>query len=175
MDRITIISGTNRPGSNTVIIAEHCMEVLQKQGFEVHLFSLESLPQDIAFGEMFGKRTAGFEEQISHFVDKSRKFLFVLPEYNGSYPGILKTFLDAVHPKHWNFKKAGLIGVSDGRAGNLRGIEQLTLVLNYLKMTVFYNKLPISSVTKLIDADRKLIDSPTIDTLDQYLKTFGEF
>lgn len=175
MSGITIISGTNRPGSNTKTIAQHCEKVLNQNGVSTQFLSLEHVPENLAFGEMFGKRSPEFQQIIDDYIDKGSKFLFVLPEYNGSYPGVLKTFLDAVHPKYWNFKKAGLIGVSDGRAGNLRGIEQLTLVLNYLKMTVFYNKLPVSSVTKLLSPDGKIHDQLTIDTLDFYLKSFSEF
>jgi chromate reductase len=175
MNGITIISGTNRPGSNTLKIARCCEEILHLQGVPTQFYSLEDVPQTLAFSEMFGHRTPEFEEMILSYIDKCHKFLFIVPEYNGSYPGILKTFLEAVHPNHWNFKKAALIGVSDGRAGNLRGIEQLTLVLNYLKMTVFYNKLPISSVKSLLDEQGHLQDETTIKTLETYLKTFVEF
>ncbi|MCD6068052.1 MAG: NADPH-dependent reductase [Bacteroidetes bacterium] len=175
MSGITIISGTNRPGSNTIKIAKHCEELLNGMGIPTLFYSLEDVPENLAFSEMFGKRSPGFEQMIHTYVDSSNKFLFVVPEYNGSYPGILKTFLDSVHPNHWNFKKAGLIGVSDGRAGNLRGIEQLTLVFNYLKMTVFYNKLPISSIKKLLDENGKLSDEHTEKALEAYLKSFGEF
>jgi NAD(P)H-dependent FMN reductase len=175
MDGITIISGTNRSGSNTLKIARCCEEILHLQGVPTQLYSLEEVPQTLAFSEMFGHRSPAFEEMILSYIDKRHKFLFIAPEYNGSYPGILKTFLEAVHPNHWNFKKAGLIGVADGRAGNLRGIEQLTLVLNYLKMTVFYNKLPISSVKHLLDEQGHLKDEATRKTLEIYLKAFSDF
>lgn len=175
MSAITIISGTNRPGSNTLKVAKLCQKILKSQGFETEFFSMENVPQTMAFTELYGKRSPEFETIISKYVDNSQKFLFICPEYNGSYPGILKTFLEAIHPKFFNFKKAGLIGVSDGRAGNLRGIEQLSLVLNYLKMTVFYNKLPISSVTKHIDENGEIITEETRFVLENYLKDFLEF
>jgi NAD(P)H-dependent FMN reductase len=77
----------------------------------------------------------------------------VTPEYNGSFPGVLKVVLDSIHPKEWNHKYACLVGVSDGRAGNLRGMDHLAGVLQYLKMHVYHNKLPISLITKLFNAD----------------------
>lgn len=175
MSAITIISATNRPGSFTKKIAQYCGGVLMGNGIDCRILSLEDVPQDIAFSETFGKRTPGFEELIHSHIANSNKFLFVIPEYNGSFPGILKTFIDAIPPRYWNFKKAGLIGVSDGRAGNLRGIEQFTLVLNYLKTTVFYNKLPISSVGKLFDDKSDLFDEATLKTLDEYLDSFLKF
>jgi len=175
MSAITVISGTNRPDSYTEIIAKFCENTLQKEGTKVNYLSLQKIPETIAFTEMFGNRTPAFNQLINEYLEGTTKFLIVVPEYNGSFPGLLKTFLDAVHPKIWNYKKAGLIGVADGRAGNLRGIEQLTLILNYLKINVYHDKLPISSVTKLVDENKKLIDVDTIKVLTNYLKSFKEF
>jgi NAD(P)H-dependent FMN reductase len=84
-------------------------------------------------------------------VSKVNKFVFVVPEYNGSFPGILKTFLDSMHPREWNNKDVCLVGVADGRAGNIRGLEHLTGILQYLKMHVYHDKLPISIVNKIMD------------------------
>lgn len=175
MNTITIISGTNRPNSNTEIVSRFCFEELTKTGHSVKFLSLMDLPESIAFSEMFGKRSAEFEQLVNEYFIESNKFLILSPEYNGSFPGILKTVIDAIHPKIWNFKKAGLIGISDGRAGNLRGIEHLTLIMHYLKVNVFYNKLPISSISKLIDTERKLADEETKKALQNYLEQFNTF
>ena len=168
MSTITVISGTNRPNSNTEVIARFCEKLLQNEGLNVKFLSLQELPQSIAFTEMYGKRTPEFDAMINEYIENTNKFLIVSPEYNGSFPGLLKTLIDAVHPKFWNHKKAGLIGVADGRAGNLRGIDQLTLILNYLKINVHHNKLPISQVTKLIDENRNLHDELTQNVLVVY-------
>ena len=175
MNNITIISGTNRPNSNTEIVSRFCFEELEKMGYPVKFLSLMDLPQSIAFTEMFGKRSTEFDQLVNDYFVESNKFLILSPEYNGSFPGILKTVIDAIHPKIWNFKKAGMIGISDGRAGNLRGIEHLTLIMHYLKVNVFYNKLPISSISKMIDADRKLADEETKKVLQNYLEMFVKF
>lgn len=175
MNNITIISGTNRPQSNTEIISRFCFEELLKTNHKVNFLSLMDIPHDIAFSETFGKRSNEFEKIINDYFVESNKFLILSPEYNGSFPGILKTIIDAISPKIWNFKKAGLIGISDGRAGNLRGIEHLTLIMHYLKVHVFYNKLPISSVSKLINNDKMLVDEETKNILRNYLIQFSEF
>ncbi len=94
--------------------------------------------------------------------------MFVAPEYNGSFPGILKVFLDAVHPDLNRNKKAALIGVSSGRAGNLRGMEHLTGVLNYLGIHVHPNKVPVSSVTNLMNAEGQIKDENTIKILEKH-------
>ena len=175
MNTITIISGTNRPNSNTEIVSRFCFEELSKTGHSVKFLSLMDLPESIAFSEMFGKRSAEFEQLVNEYFIESNKFLILSPEYNGSFPGILKTLIDAIHPKIWNFKKAGLIGISDGRAGNLRGIEHLTLIMHYLKVNVFYNKLPISSISKMVNSERNLSDEETKNGIKNYLEMFEKF
>jgi hypothetical protein len=53
-------------------------------------------------------------------------------------------------------------------------MEHLTGVLNYLKVTVHPNRLPISVVDKLMDADGRIRDEATLAALhaqlDEYLR-----
>jgi chromate reductase, NAD(P)H dehydrogenase (quinone) len=151
MERIIIISSTNRSGSNTFKVSRIYKDILSSMNVESEILDLCELPENVAFAELHGKRTEAYAKLIEKWVTPNSRFIFVVPEYNGSFPGILKLFLDSVHPKEWMEKDACLVGVSNGRAGNLRGMEHLTGILNYLKMNVYYNKLPISSIDKLID------------------------
>ena len=150
MEKIVIVSATNRPESNTLKVSRIYEQIVKNKAVETDLLDFRELPETIAFSETFGKRSPSYAELINRYVSSQNKFIFVIPEYNGSFPGILKTFLDSVHPREWAGKKVCLVGVADGRAGNLRGMEHLTGVLHYLKMHVFYNKLPISQVGKLL-------------------------
>ena len=84
-------------------------------------------------------------------------------------------FLDAVPPRIWTENKACLVGVSTGRAGNLRGMEHLTNILNYLKINVYHNKLPISRVDTLLDAQGNLMDTDTLKVIDIQLEGFLKF
>ena len=175
MSRISIFSTTNRTNSYTLKMAMVYKQLLEEQGLKPGLFSFVDLPQNIAFAETFGKRSETFQQIISDYIESSDKFVFVAPEYNGSYPGILKVFLDAIHPKYWTEKKAAIIGVSQGRAGNLRGIEQLTLILNHLKMNVHYDKLPFSGIDKLFDDSGNLTNEDTLKVLKKQVAGFLEF
>lgn len=159
---ITIISGTNRPDSYTEAVANHYLTVLEQLGLECQLLNLKDLPHSFAFDDLYGKRTEAMQSIISQFIEPVHKFVFVMPEYNGSFPGVLKTFIDAVPPKLWKDKKAAIVGVSSGRAGNLRGQEHLTGILHYLKLHVHYNKPKISGVEHLMDINKKLTDESTL-------------
>lgn len=165
---ITIIAGTNRPGSNTRKVAALIGQMLKEKGVETAFFSLEGL-------DLNGK-TPALQQLEETLLYPAQKFIIVSPEYNGSYPGALKTMIDLTDiKKAWWGKKAMLTGVSTGRAGNLRGMEHLTGTLNYLKVTVLPNRLPISVVDKLMDAEGVIRDEATLAALSAQLDEFIRF
>lgn len=166
---ITIIAATNRPGSSTLKVAKYYQQLMEKAGGKTQLFSLEKVPVDIAFNEVFGKRSEAFQGILNEYIAPSQKFVFVVPEYNGSFPGILKTFLDAIHPDLLRGKKVALLGVSSGRAGNLRGMEHLTGILNYLGLFIHPNRLPVSSVLTLLDEKGNVKDTNTIAVMEKHV------
>lgn len=165
---ITIISATNRVGSNTLKVARLIEQMLKEKGVQAGCFSLEGL-------DLNGK-TPALHELEAQYLFPSEKFIIVSPEYNGSYPGALKTMIDLTDiKKAWWGKKAMLTGVSTGRAGNLRGMEHLTGTLNYLKVTVLPNRLPISVVDKLMDAEGVIRDEATLASISTQLDEFIRF
>ncbi len=169
---ITIISATNRPNSNTLKIARNYAQLMGKQGVEYKLFSFEQLPVDLIASDLYNKRSENFQQLLNEFIIPAQKIVFIVPEYNGSFPGVLKVFLDAVHPDTNRGKKVALVGVSSGRAGNLRGLDHLTGILHYLGMHILPNKQPISSVLTLLNEDGALKDENTIKVFE---KQIGEF
>jgi chromate reductase len=169
---ITIISATNRPNSNTRKVAASYAQLMEKQGVAPKLLSLELLSPDLDFMDLYGKRSEKFQQLLDQFIIPAEKFVFIVPEYNGSFPGILKLFIDAIHPDTNRGKKAALVGVATGRAGNLRGLDHLTSVLHYLGIYVHPNKLPISGVTGLLDANGVLKDEGTELVLNKQINEF---
>lgn len=175
MEQITIFSATNRPNSNTEKIANYYHLALKAKGVKAEVFSLKDLPPSILISDMYGQRSAEFQQIIDKYVANQTKFIFIIPEYNGSFPGVLKVFLDAISPKLWEDNKACLTGISTGRAGNLRGLEHLTNILNYLKINVYHFKQPLSIVDKLLDSSGNLIDDTTKKIIDSQIDGFLKF
>lgn len=180
---ITVIAATNRPESNTMVVArryEHLLNELQQQ-LPVHLLSLADLSSEWFHSFMYSKD--GIHSELKTLQDEllfpTSHFVFVMPEYNGGYPGVLKLFVDALSVRQRNDvfkgKRALLVGVATGRAGNLRGMEDFTAILNYLGTTVFPTKLPISSFDKLLNDERELIDPATLSVTEQHAKDFINF
>lgn len=162
---ITIISGTNRKDSNTYKIAREYQFILNEKGIEAGIFSLEDL-NVLYYDNAFKK----IEDEI---LIPTSHFIIISPEYNGSFPGVLKLLFDNSRSHEiWFHKKALLTGVATGRAGNLRGMDHLADVLNYIKITVHPNKLPISVVDKVVSNDGKIIDRNTLKAINHQLDEF---
>lgn len=162
---ITIISGTNRSGSNTKKIALEYQRILEDKGIKAGLFSLEGV--DVMHND------AAFRQIEDEIIIPTTHFIFIVPEYNGSFPGVLKMLFDTGGSHGiWFHKKALLTGVATGRAGNLRGMDHLADILNYVKITVHPNRLPISEVDKLLSADGSLGDESTRNGIRQQLDEF---
>ena len=165
---ITIIAGTNRVNSNTKKVALTYKNILDDKKIISKVLSLEDYT-------VFN-RDSDFEKMESEFLIAAEKFIFILPEYNGSFPGILKLMIDNSDiAKCWHNKKALLVGVSTGRAGNLRGMEHLTGSLLHMKITVHPNRLPISIVHTLLNNDNVISHEGTLKMIESQIDEFIKF
>ncbi len=165
---ITIISGTNRKGSVSLRIAQFYLAFLQQQGADVALLSLEN--------QQVWERGESMLVLEAKYLLPADKFIFIMPEYNASFPGILKVMMDNSDIKKcWWYKKALLIGLSDGRAANIRGIEHMTSILHYLKVNVHYNKLLLSKVSEEIDKEGHVLKPATAALMEQQASEFIAF
>ena len=167
-DHYVIISGTNREGSNSLKVAIQYQQLLKEVGIDSSVVSLEDLE--------LAKRNPAFVALETNTLIPAKKIIFISPEYNGSIPGVLKSMFDiSEYKKAWWGKKALLVGVSTGRSGNVRGMEHLTSILNYLKVVVHPNKLPISSVDRLLNPQGVMGDDQTVSAMRNQLEEFIAF
>lgn len=163
----TIISGTNRIGSKTLVVAREYQRLFKKAGIQAELLSLEEMNSL--------HRDHSFEELEKKYLLPTTKYIFVLPEYNGSFPGIFKLMMDLSDiVKTFYHKKVMLVGVADGRAGNLRGLDNMTNMCHYMKMNVMPNKVPISRVGEEMENGRFMKES-TIKTVESQIEQFIEY
>jgi chromate reductase len=165
---ITVIAGTNRNDSMTLRVAQVYHKLISEHTEHVHLLSLQ--------GINVWERNEQLSEVEEKWLVPAEKFVFVMPEYNGSIPGILKLMMDNSDIRRcWWYKKALLAGVSDGRAGNLRGLDHMTNILNYLRVQVFYNKIPISRINEEIDLAGNLLKETTAAAIAAQVEAFLKF
>src|SRR5471030_3069281 len=169
---VTIISATNRPGSSTLKLAKYYQKKLSGKGIEAGLLSLSQLPGNLIETDLYGKRSAEFQV-IQDIITQTDKFLFVIPEYNGSFPGVLKVFIDACKfPESFYDKKAALVGLSTGKYGNIRGIDHFTGICHYLHLHVMSLKIHIPEIKKEFDENNNLFKEDTVHFVDEQIEKF---
>ena len=169
---ITIIAGTNRPNSNTLKVAKYYQNELAKKGLQTTLLDLQDLPANFIGESLYGKKTEAFDK-IQELVTNTSKFLFVIPEYNGSYPGVLKTLIDAcAFPESFYDKKACLVGISSGKYGNIRGVEHFNGVCAYLHLHVMPLRLHIPNIKQELNENGDFFMEDTLKFTNQQMDKF---
>jgi chromate reductase len=172
---VTIISGTNRPDSNTLKVAKYYQKTLASKGIESTVLKLTDLPDSLISTDLYGKRSPEFQI-IQDLITATQKFLFVIPEYNGSFPGVLKTFIDACNfPESFYDKKAALVGVSSGKYGNIRGIDHFGGVCSYLHLNVLPLRLHIPYIKTELNADLDFFKEDTLKYTNEQIDKFISF
>ena len=96
-------------------------------------FSAEKLPAQRAYDDAFTKKWSAEMEQYDGF-------LVVVPEYNHSYPGVVKDAFDHLFHE-WTYKPIAFIGY--GTQGGVRAIEHLRLMSIQLAMAPIRRQVTI--------------------------------
>jgi chromate reductase, NAD(P)H dehydrogenase (quinone) len=173
---IKIIVGTNRQNSVSKQIAEIVQKVLLEKGAESEILELTDLPSDFietALYENNGKNETynAFHERVA----SGKKFIFIVPEYNGSFPGILKTFIDGMtYPNTFRNKKAAMIGISSGVGGGGIALSHLTDIFHYLGMHVLALKPKLAKIEQNM-SDNLLTNKLYIELLHSQADMLLEF
>lgn len=165
---ILIIVSTNRKNSMSAKIADYYQNVLTNLEEESQILNLENLPHDFAFSALYensGKNSAF--QPFQALVDSVQKIVFVVPEYNGSFPGVLKTFIDALRfPDTFIGKKMALVGVASGVQGAAMGLSHLSDILAYRQANVLGLRVQLGLINQYFDGTtfsheiyKKMIDN----------------
>lgn len=145
---IYIISGTNRKDAKSPHIARVYAEELAKLGEDSEIIDLRELPADFVFSALYensGKNQAF--NAMRNKVTGGVKFVFIVPEYNGSFPGVLKAFIDGQeYPGGFSGKKSALVGISSGDQGGVHALSHLTDIFNYCGMNVLAKKVRLAHI-----------------------------
>jgi NAD(P)H-dependent FMN reductase len=173
---ICIISGTNRPDSVSLQVAQLYSQKLSRLNIEHTIVNLQEMPDTYIKSALYGNQ--GKDEQFNVLkakVNSGSKFIFVVPEYNGSFPGILKVFLDGLdYPGSFRNKKGALVGLGSGTMGGALALSHLTDILNYLGLHVMANKPRLTKVEKIF-IDGEVKDTLLNDLIDLQIKLLLEF
>lgn len=172
---ITIICTTNRPDSNTLKVANLYLQRLSGLGQDAQILDLKEVKPEWIQQSSYGKNVPEFESIIATFIRPVSKLVFVVPEYNGGFPGYLKFFMDACDQKDFSGKKVALMGLASGRSGNVRGLDHLTGILHYLGSEVYSKKVYLSQVNHSLTPNGELVNEVLLDEIGRQLNGFISF
>lgn len=95
--------------------------------------------------------------------------VIVAPEYNHSFPGLLKHVLDSCQSEYIH-KAAGIVGVSAGPFAGIRVVQSLLPVLRELGLVTIFWDVNIGSVAKVFAGDGRLLDEAFVRRSDKFIR-----
>jgi NAD(P)H-dependent FMN reductase len=139
-----------------------CDELRKRAGVTTELIDIAelNLPVDDA-GE------GAKDPRFSAAMERADALVIVTPEYNHSFPGLLKHVLDTCL-KEYIHKAAGIVGVSAGVFGGARVIEHFQPVLRELGLVAIFWDVNFGNVEKVFDQGGRLLD-------EAYVRRAGKF
>jgi len=148
---IVIVSGTNRPGSNTHKVAGHVEAIYKSLGVKTQLLDLAEMPPEIFSPASYAEKPAAFKK-FTDAILAADGLVIVTPEYNGSLPGILKYFIDMLpFPESFEQRPVCFVGLAAGIWGALRPVEQLQAIFGYRNAYIFPERVFMPGINKLLD------------------------
>ena len=172
---ILIVSGTNRPGSNALRVSKLLETSYKKAKVAVELFSLESLPPETFAPTSYATKPPALVAIQQRILDAAGLHI-VVPEYNGSFPGVLKYFIDMLKfPESFEKKPVAFLGEAAGLWGGLRAVEQLQMIFAYRNAHLFPTRIFIPGVNGNLDADGKLTDADLATRVEEQCAGFAKF
>ncbi len=173
--KIVLIAGTNRPGSQTLRVTKMLEKKYQAAGAETLLLDLNKLPMELFEPSAYEKKPASFAP-FSEGVLNADGLLVVTPEYNGSFPGVLKLFIDHLKfPESFEGRPVAFLGLAAGMWGALRSVEQLQMIFSYRNARLFNERVFLPRVESQLNPDASPKDSVVGSLIDSQVKNFIKF
>jgi NAD(P)H-dependent FMN reductase len=152
---VPVVIGTPRQGRLTEPAANFVFgEVSKRSDIETELIDIRKIPV-----RMDDAGEALKDSQFSATVARADGLILVVPEYNHSFPGLLKHVLDT-NLKEYIHKAVGVCGVSAGPFGGARMIQSLVPVLRELGLVTIFWDVYFGTAGKLFDPSTGEIRDP---------------
>ncbi len=172
---VLIVSATNRPSSNAFHVARFIEELYKSIQVPAELFSLKELDVQIFDSSSYATKSPILLDFQLQFMESAGLHV-VTPEYTGSYPGVLKYFIDLLElPKGFDHKPIAFVGESNGSGGAQRAVEHLQDVFQYRKAHIFPDRVFIPEISKRLDPEGKVIDTAVVKRLTQQVADFAQY
>lgn len=171
---IEIIAGTDRPNSNTLKVARFMETLYAEMKIPAQLLDLRELKLADVDGGDYNAGAKGSFKTLVDRVTAADGLVVVVPEYNGSFPGILKLFIDYWrYPQTFESRPIALVGLG-GRFGALRPVEHLQQVFGYRNAFLFPTRVFITNIKDSFK-DGTVADPMLLDLLQIQTREFNKF
>src|SRR5262245_19023576 len=161
---IPLILGTARQGRESEHAARLVFEQTKKRAdVETEFIDVRTLPMKL---DDAGEQIK--DSQFSATINRCDGLIIVTPEYNHSFPGLLKHALD-MNLKEYIHKAVGICGVSAGPFGGARVIESLLPVMRELGLVTIFEDVNFGKIGMLFDERGNLLDQNFVGRVDKFL------
>jgi NAD(P)H-dependent FMN reductase len=162
---IPVILGTIRKGRATAHVANLFAELLNRRAGAVsRVIDIATVPMPIDdAGE--GIKDPSFAKAM---IDADG-LIIVSPEYNHSFPGLLKHVLDSCLSEYIH-KAVGIVGVSAGPFAGTRVIQHLLPVMREIGLVNIFWDVNIGSVAQVFAEDGRLLDHAVVRRSDRFIR-----
>jgi NAD(P)H-dependent FMN reductase len=161
---IPVILGTTRKGRMSEHAARFVVgEVEKRPGVVTELIDIAELnmPIDDA-GEAIR------DPRFSKAMALADALVIVTPEYNHSFPGLLKHVMDSCL-KEYIHKAVGIVAVSAGSFGGTRVVENFLPILRELGLVTIFWDVNIGNVSRVFGESGQLLDQAYVRRTDKFL------
>jgi NAD(P)H-dependent FMN reductase len=161
---IPLILGTARQGRESEHAARFVFERTKaRAGVETEFIDVRTLPMKL---DDAGEQMK--DPKFAATIERCDGLIIVTPEYNHSFPGLLKHALDMCL-KEYIHKAVGICGVSAGIMGGSRVIESLLPVMRELGLVTIFEDVNFGKIGSLFDERGQLLDENFIRRVDGFL------
>jgi NAD(P)H-dependent FMN reductase len=172
---ICLISGSNRPNSNTLRVTKIYQKLYQALGVKTQLIDLTQLPSEIFLPTAYASKPTSFLPLVDSVLTSDGLHVFT-PEYNGSFPGVLKLFIDHLKfPESFEKKPVAFTGLSAGMWGALRSVEQLEGIFKYRNAFLFNERVFLPKIDSQLNDKDDFTQEFTKQLVDSQVKNFVKF
>jgi chromate reductase, NAD(P)H dehydrogenase (quinone) len=165
MNKVLVFAGSTRTDSFHRKLALDAAAELRSAGADVTFADLRDYPMPLYDGDV--ESTKGMPPTVHAFKQLLKAhdaFVIASPEYNGSFPAIVKNVIDwTSRPEGdegplaaFRGKKAVLLSTSPGPGGGQRGLRHLRELLEMIGVTVMPGQLTVPKAFQAFDAEGHL-------------------
>jgi NAD(P)H-dependent FMN reductase len=181
--KILVLAGSARQDSVHRKVARQVVEALREAGAEATLADLREFPMPIYDGDLeAGEGLPPAARALKELARRHDGFAIASPEYNGSFPALLKNALDWISRPEpgepplevFRGRVAAILSASPGPGGGRRGLRHLRELLEMMNVRVIPQELAIARSGAALDAAGRLTRTEDLTGLRELAQALAQ-